>query len=484
MTTGPSDARPLQVRIADDIRAEIETGDLAAGAKLPTLEALAEQHMCSVGAVRAAVDLLKQQGLLITRQGKGIFVRERVRARRHGMDRYSRPSWSAGQVDPRRRGRRQGHEVDQLIRFLGTVPAPAAVAERLGIEPGTTCAVRRRTTEIDKRPNQLADSYYLLELAERVPALTQEDTGPGGGFARIEEAGIRLARIREEIAIRMPAGPEIGVLRLPEGTPVAELTRTVYDTRRAASRGDARHHRRRHGGLRLRVPRTRLKGPAMRITYATEAAPGRVNEDTAVCGDGWAVVLDGATAPEGVDSGCIHDVPWLVRHLSAGIAKRMLLDDGRSCADLQAILGDAILETRQAHGGRCDLANPDSPSSTVSIIRVRGDELDYLVLGDSPVVVRHPDGITVLSDDRIAHLPGGRPYTLELVRSLRNKPGGFWVASTEFEAARQAVAGSMPWTAGTEVGMFTDGVSRLVEFYGYDWESGLRDAGSRGARRS
>lgn len=204
----------------------------------------------------------------------------------------------------------------------------------------------------------------------------------------------------------------------------------------------------------------------MQVTYATEAAPGHVNEDTAVCGDGWAVVLDGATAPDGVDSGCIHDVPWLVRHISAGITKRMLLGYG----DLQAILGDAILETRKAHGGGCDLANPDSPSSTVSIIRVRGDVLDYLVLGDSPVVIRHPDGITVLSDDRIAHLPGGRPYTLELVRSLRNKPGGFWVASTEFEAARQAFAGSLPWTAAAEVGMFTDGVSRLAEFYGYGWE--------------
>ena len=43
--------------------------------------------------------------------------------------------------------------------------------------------------------------------------------------------------------------------------------------------------------------------------------------------------------------------------------------------------------------------------------------------------------LTPLSDDRIAHLPGGRPYTIELVRSLRNQPGGFWVASTDPEAA-------------------------------------------------
>ena len=230
MTTGPTDARPLQVRIADDVRAKIEAGELAAGEKLPTLEALAEQHMCSVGAVRAAVDLLKQQGLLITWQGKGIFVRERAVARRHGMGRYSRSRWSSGQAILIAEAAEQGLTGDQLIRFVGTVPAPAVVADRLGVKPDTEVHVRRRTTLIDGRPNQLADSYYPLSLAAAVPALTGEDTGPGGGFARIEEAGFRLARIREEITIRMPTGPESGNLKLPEGTPVAELTRTVYDS--------------------------------------------------------------------------------------------------------------------------------------------------------------------------------------------------------------------------------------------------------------
>lgn len=216
----------------------------------------------------------------------------------------------------------------------------------------------------------------------------------------------------------------------------------------------------------------------MRITYATEAAPGHVNEDTAVCGDGWAVVLDGATAPDGVESGCTHDVPWLVRHLSAGIAKRMLL----GCGDLAGLLAAAIEETGEAHGGFCDLGNPDSPSSTVSIVRAQGSRLEYLVLGDSPVLVRSGDDITVLSDDRIANLPGGRPYTLELVRSLRNQPGGFWVASTDPEAAYQAVAGSLPWNPSNQAALFTDGVSRLVEFYGYDWRQvfGRLEAGGPG----
>jgi GntR family transcriptional regulator len=104
------------------------------------------------------------------------------------------------------------------------------VAERLGIEPGTPVWVRRRTTLINDRPNQLADSFYTLEVAEAAPLLKEEETGPGGGFARLEDAGYALTRIREEVAVRMPTGPESVALRLPEGTPVAELIRTTQES--------------------------------------------------------------------------------------------------------------------------------------------------------------------------------------------------------------------------------------------------------------
>lgn len=205
----------------------------------------------------------------------------------------------------------------------------------------------------------------------------------------------------------------------------------------------------------------------MRITYATESSPGRINEDYAICGNEWAAVLDGATAAPGVDSGCIHDVPWLVRHLAAAVTRRILLDS----APLPDLLAASIEEARAAHAPTCDLSNPDSPSSTISIVRVRDSAIDYLTLGDSPIVIRTADqALTPVIDDRLDHLPGGRPYTLELVRSLRNKPGGFWVASTDPEAAYHAVAGSAPFEVATKIGMFTDGVSRLIEFYGYEWE--------------
>jgi len=215
----------------------------------------------------------------------------------------------------------------------------------------------------------------------------------------------------------------------------------------------------------------------MRVTYATESTPGRINEDYAVCGNEWAVVLDGATARAGVDSGCIHDVPWLVRHLAAAVTRRILL----SADPLPDLLAASIEETRKRHEGTCDLGNPDSPSSTISIVRVRDHVLDYLTLGDSPIVVRTADRAFVpVIDDRLAHLPGGRPYPIELVRRHRNEPGGFWVASTVPEAAYNAVAGTMSFETSTEIGLFTDGVTRLVEFYGFGWEQVFSVLATRG----
>ncbi|WP_420840677.1 GntR family transcriptional regulator [Candidatus Frankia nodulisporulans] len=226
--TGPTDARPLKVRISDDIRAQIETGALRAGQQLPTLDELCRQYLCSLAAVREALDLLRQQGLVVTRQGVGSFVRERPSARRHGIERYSRSRWTAGRAVLIAEAEAQGHTASQILRELAEVPAPADVAHRLGVPDRTPVWVRRRTTMINDRPNQLADSYYPLDLIREVPILREENTGPGGGFARIEDSGHRLTQISEELRARMPNGPEIVSLRLPDGTPVVELLRTTY----------------------------------------------------------------------------------------------------------------------------------------------------------------------------------------------------------------------------------------------------------------
>ncbi|MCI2420262.1 protein phosphatase 2C domain-containing protein [Saccharopolyspora sp. K220] len=193
-----------------------------------------------------------------------------------------------------------------------------------------------------------------------------------------------------------------------------------------------------------------------------------MNEDYAVTGPDWAFVLDGATAASGVDSGCVHDVRWLVRRLGGELAQRLAVSD-ETAPD---VLAEAIQATGAAHADTCDLRNPSSPSTTVALLRLRGDDLEYLVLADSPIVLDVAGEIRPIIDDRLEHLPS---YTVEAVRELRNRPGGFWVASTEPAAAYQSVRDVVPVGEVRRAALLSDGASRYVERFGLaDW-AGLMD---------
>ena len=68
--------RPGYLQIADDLREQIRRGSLAPGSPLPSTARLAEQYDASLSVVKMAVGILRNEGLLIGQQGKGVFVRE------------------------------------------------------------------------------------------------------------------------------------------------------------------------------------------------------------------------------------------------------------------------------------------------------------------------------------------------------------------------------------------------------------------------
>ncbi len=68
--------QPAYQRVADELRRKITDGTLEPGAQLPTVTQLMATYSVSNTVVKAAINQLKIEGLVIGQQGKGVFVRE------------------------------------------------------------------------------------------------------------------------------------------------------------------------------------------------------------------------------------------------------------------------------------------------------------------------------------------------------------------------------------------------------------------------
>ena len=114
-----TDARPMYLQIMEQIRARIAAGDWAAGKELPSIRALAAALSVSVITIKRAYLDLENEGVIVTRHGKGSFV-----ADVNGL---------AGEL--------KEAELDQ---HLGEA---AAIARQLGLSDDELAARLRRTLE-------------------------------------------------------------------------------------------------------------------------------------------------------------------------------------------------------------------------------------------------------------------------------------------------------------------------------------------------
>ncbi|MGV9266398.1 hypothetical protein ACWDRR_17235 [Kitasatospora sp. NPDC003701] len=234
----------------------------------------------------------------------------------------------------------------------------------------------------------------------------------------------------------------------------------------------------------------------MRVSIATAPGGPNPNEDWVGATPSLAVVLDGLSTV-GLDTGCRHGVPWYVGRLG-GHLMAALADPGRTLANG---LAQALDQVAALHSD-CDLANPGTPSATVSILRAGAGRFDYLVLADSPIVFERGGEYLVKTDLRVdtvvpdlraetERFATGTPEHTESVRRMvtaqrltRNTPGGYWVAASSGEAAGHALTGAIPQVGVSAAAVMSDGVSGLVTDYGAaSWPevfATLRTAGADG----
>jgi len=226
----PTSDQPLFRQIASVLRERILSGELEPGDQLPSETDLREQFSTSRPTVRQAVALLATEGLVQSEHGRGTFVRRRQPVRRLSADRLSRSRRTSGQAAFLADAAAAGARPDVDMIEVDQRPADGQIAEWLGLEVDAAVLVRSRRYLADGQPMQVATSYLPGDLAEAIPALAAENPGPGGIYARIEDAGHTFAPFRELVTVRMPTEPERRTLGMPPATPVLDILRTARDS--------------------------------------------------------------------------------------------------------------------------------------------------------------------------------------------------------------------------------------------------------------
>ncbi|WP_207782367.1 GntR family transcriptional regulator [Phytoactinopolyspora limicola] len=78
MSLDPDDSRPPYVQVANALRAAILTKKFSPGDKLPSGKELAKQYGVARMTVQQALRLLREENLIVSRHGSGVFVRQRT----------------------------------------------------------------------------------------------------------------------------------------------------------------------------------------------------------------------------------------------------------------------------------------------------------------------------------------------------------------------------------------------------------------------
>jgi GntR family transcriptional regulator len=70
-------SEPVYQQLARILREMIKSGALEVGTPMPSAKALAQEHGLAIGTVTRAVDVLREEGLVRTVPGRGVFVVKR-----------------------------------------------------------------------------------------------------------------------------------------------------------------------------------------------------------------------------------------------------------------------------------------------------------------------------------------------------------------------------------------------------------------------
>jgi GntR family transcriptional regulator len=223
-------ANPMYRQIAEDLREQIESGQLKPGQQLRTEFELREKYGASRNTVRDAIRWLMNLGLVETRPGQGTFVVKKI-------DPYvttlsGDPGAGEG-VTYNFQVSKSGREPSSTDPQVEIQKASRGIAAELRLEEGSSVISRHEKRYIDGTPWSMQTSFYprdfVLRGADRL--LSADNIEEGAVQYLYTALKLRQVGYRDWITVRAPDATEAHFFNLPPDgrIPVFENYRTAFD---------------------------------------------------------------------------------------------------------------------------------------------------------------------------------------------------------------------------------------------------------------
>jgi DNA-binding GntR family transcriptional regulator len=217
---------PKYLKVADQIRARIESGDLAPGDRLPSVSEISAEWGGSSSLATAAYRLLVDDGLVVSRHGAGHYVRSR-----ETPELLVRQHRRRSEDSPFAEGAAEQGAVGTWRHDSTTAKADDRVAVRLGIAPGDAVMRTSYIYLADDQPVQIAESWEPLALTGQ-SLIALPEVGPYAGIgvaARMRILGIDVGDPVERVRARTATRTEAQTLGMAPPGPVLAIERTYFD---------------------------------------------------------------------------------------------------------------------------------------------------------------------------------------------------------------------------------------------------------------
>ena len=210
---------PLYMQVVRQLRAQIASGELRDGDRLPSQREMMARWHISMQTASKVIGAMKTEGIAIPSVGRDTLVAPgaaaRIAAAAQGTSHVpaSLPPAPGGAVTAVRAGK---------------AAAPAPVAELLGIPSGRRALRRAETRGHDGQAASITVAWYPPAIADRAPRLADDQPLPAGTLAYIAEAtGSRASRVDEDHAAAPADNAAAVTLGITPGSPVL-ITRTRH----------------------------------------------------------------------------------------------------------------------------------------------------------------------------------------------------------------------------------------------------------------